>query len=49
MISNLTPSDWYFILTAVSKIAPFGPIKLEQKEKVMSIVNAHYQGLPQNG
>jgi hypothetical protein len=49
MIANLNTSDWYFILTAVSKIAPFGPDKLAQKAKIVAAVNAHYQGLPTNG
>ncbi len=49
MIANLTTSDWYFILTAVSKVAPFGPEKQAQKAKVVAIVEAHYQGLPVNG
>ncbi len=42
MTETLTPQDWYFILTAVSKLQPFGPEMLAQKARVAAIVQDIY-------
>ena len=42
MTEKLTPQDWYFILTAVSKLQPFGPEMLERKARVAAIVQEIY-------
>ncbi len=40
--TKLTQSDWYFILTAVSKSAPFSLKFQEQKARVVAIVQDIY-------
>ncbi len=43
--TKLTQSDWYFILTAVSKVAPFSEAKREQKLRVAAIVQDIYHSI----
>ncbi len=45
----LTSQDWYLILTAVSKLAPFGPIMLADKQRVAGIVQRVYTEMTTKG